>query len=157
VIRSFWEFEVTDRNRVCRRVILNGDYRPDQRDHGNASVMIIRQQQLAAFQSAAIARYHFRLLDHYRKTIPEHAGKYDDDALLRIVAETHQRAQTYGLQTAEGLCQFIGLAIIIGEGFDDEPNTGAFLAAPELDPDVKVKMLCDAVTAKLRQAGEGRT
>jgi hypothetical protein len=119
--------------------------------------MIIRQQQLAAFQSAAVARYHVRLLDHYRKTIPEHAGKYDDDSLLRMIAETHQRAQTHGLQTAEALCQFIGLAIIIGARFDDEPNTSAFLDAPEFDPDVKVKMLCDAVTAKLRQAGEGRS
>ncbi|HXM45624.1 MAG TPA: hypothetical protein VN924_30585 [Bryobacteraceae bacterium] len=109
------------------------------------------------FQSAADARYHLLLREHYRKAIPEQAGKYDDTALLSVIAETHQRARRYGLQTADGMCRFIGLAIIIDPRFDDEASTAAFLAAPELDPDVKVGMLCDVISAKLRKAGEGRS
>jgi hypothetical protein len=71
-----------------------------------------------------------------------------------LIAEAHQRARRHGLQTAEGFSRFIGLAIIIDPHYDEEPRTAAFLAVPEVDPDIKIKMLCDMVAANLRKSAE---
>jgi hypothetical protein len=110
-----------------------------------------------AFQQSADADYHRRLRDHYKATIPEHTAKYDDTALLKVIAESHGRARRYGLQTADGLSRFIGLAIVINPHYDEEPRTARFLAAPEVDPDVKIKMLCDMVAANLRNPADHST
>jgi hypothetical protein len=100
--------------------------------------------------------YHDRLVAYFRRKIPEHTARYQDSALRRVVAEGDRKARNYGLTTSEGIVRFVGLSIIIGPGFDKEPNTELFLSLPELDPDRKLELLYRLLARKLEIADASR-
>jgi hypothetical protein len=97
--------------------------------------------------------YHERLVSYFRQTIPEFTGRYEPPVLRELVAQGEQKAGDHGLTTPEGIVRFIGLSIIIGPQFCDEPNTKLFLSLPELDADRKLELLCRLVARRLQASG----
>lgn len=100
--------------------------------------------------------YHDRLVAYLQQKIPGHTERYEPSALRRLVAESDRKARDYGLVSREGIARFVGLSIILGPRFDDEPNTKLFLSLPELDPDRKMGLLCRLLARKLEGADATR-
>jgi hypothetical protein len=119
-------------------------------------MLTIRSAQFAAIEEAMRPDYQDRLVAFFKEKIPEHTARYQEPALRRLVAESDRKARTYGLVTRVGITRFVGLSIIIGPRFDEEPNTKLFLSLPELDPDRKMELLCRQVARKLESADASR-
>jgi hypothetical protein len=115
-------------------------------------MLTIRSAQIAAMEENMRPDYHDRLVSYFQRKIPEHTARYQDPALRRLVAESERKARNYGLITRDGIARFVGLSIIIGPGFDEEPNTKLFLSLPELDPERKMELLCRLLARKLDSA-----
>ena len=121
-----------------------------------AGVLTIRSAQIAAMEEYMRPDYHDRLVAYFQRKIPEHTVRYQDTALRRLVAESDRKARNYGLITREGIARFVGLSIIIGPRFNEEPNTKLFLSLPELDPERKMELLCRLLARKLESADSSR-
>ena len=86
--------------------------------------------------------------------VPDLLVGVTDASLLNLVAGQVQRAHTWGIDTPEGVIQFIALGVLVSPTFDEHPAVRRFLNAPDLDPDFKISVLSQLTTKKLRELSQ---
>lgn len=115
-------------------------------------MLVIRAEQIEAFDRAAREEYHRELAGYFRATIPAALAGYSDEVLLTRIAAADRRACDWGVVTPDGLVQFIGLDLVVGERFDQLPASRRYLESAATTPDTKVHLLFDRVLDSLRSA-----
>jgi hypothetical protein len=65
--------------------------------------------------------------------------------------EAFRKSKDYGLVSGDGVRRFIKLAVLISPQFDQQPDVQRFLRMPDLEPDMKIKLLSQLVAQQLRE------
>jgi hypothetical protein len=115
--------------------------------------MIIRKEQMDAILSSQQDDYARRLLVFFRSTIPDVTATFSNSRLLAIIRPGVAKARQYGIRTDPGVKRFVGLMILIAPTFDEVPEVQQFLHLPDLDPDLRIKILSDMLSQKLQTEG----
>jgi hypothetical protein len=121
-----------------------------------SKVMIIRQNQIQAIDDAMFIEYQRRLIAFYRDRAPGFISRFSDAQLKQRIARAVPRARAFGLDSAEGIMQYVGLALAAGSKFDEDPKVCEFMGLPGSAPEVKVKRLLQLVLKKLNEFGESK-
>jgi len=111
--------------------------------------MIIRQQQIEAMDAAMFREYQQRLIAFYRNRAPHFTSRFSDAELAQTIAQAVPRARSFGLNSAEGLVQYVGLALAAGPKFVEDSNVYEFMTQPGSTPEVKMKRLLQLVWKNL--------
>lgn len=78
-----------------------------------------------------------------REELPEQTSQYDHEGLMKLIAESEERAGGHGVVTELGITQFVLLTILAGPTFDEDPYIRAYLNEPGGDPDAKLDELVE--------------
>jgi hypothetical protein len=78
----------------------------------------IRQEQMNAFKQAALQRFEERMVEHLKQFAPDHWRSRSEAAGRSAIRTGIELARGYGITTEQGVCFFIDLAFIFGDGFD---------------------------------------
>lgn len=82
----------------------------------------IHRNQEDAYKQAAEADFIRRVLLHIRRDLAEAAAGLSDEEILQRVRECAPRAARHGLVTEKQLICFVDSSILLGRGFDRDPN-----------------------------------
>lgn len=85
-------------------------------------MLIIRKEQMEVFEQAALKQYQKGLISHVREHFPTHAEYLGDQGALRVIEHGCAGAQDYGFETERDLCLYTDLSIMLGVGFDTDPQ-----------------------------------
>ncbi len=78
-----------------------------------------------------------RLFAHTCRLFPEQFAVGDEPQVRNLVAHAMQRGPSYGIESEQGLALLVGLLVILGEDFDQRPDSAwarRILELDELDP-----------------------
>ena len=84
----------------------------------------VRDAQMEAFRAAGIARTETRLLAHTRRFFDERHRELGDDGMQRVVRHAMTRARRHGLRDVASSCIYLDVMLLLGSGFDDDPQLG---------------------------------
>ena len=117
--------------------------------------MIIRDEQMQAFEGQSRANFHRQLMDYLRQELPEQTKPLDDAALREQIMESERRAANYGIETQSGIAQWTCLTFALGREFDAIPQIHAFLGAQDLpdDPETRLSSLVESLNSVLGEPG----
>lgn len=118
-------------------------------------MLSIRDEQLVQMNQLRAAAYHRQLLRFYRDNTAELVVRFDDQELNQRIAEATERARKWRIGSAEGILQFVGLALAAGRPFDEDPKVHDFLALPGHTTDQKIRRLIELVAMNLRNPHRG--
>jgi hypothetical protein len=85
-------------------------------------MLTIRKEQLKVFELSAMRTYKRGLILHIHEHFPEHAGYLGDEGLMRIIEHSCTKAKEYNFETERDLCLYTDLCIMLGIGFDTDPQ-----------------------------------
>lgn len=83
--------------------------------------MIIRQEQIEAFDAAGKARFETELLPHLKKRYPRPLAGVDDAHINKLISEGARRAGQYGFQARGPVRMFTEFMVVLGHEFDQDP------------------------------------
>jgi hypothetical protein len=84
--------------------------------------MEIQQQQMSAFESAAMLDYERRALKHLRGPLAKQTAEFTDAELLARIRATIPHAAQYGLESEQETIVFLDTSFLLGdEKFDRNP------------------------------------
>jgi hypothetical protein len=112
--------------------------------------MRIRSEQVRQMQVAREASFCERICGELREETPEQTARFSDEALSGTVSEAIEKAKSYGIASGDGVRRFVKLAVLIDPRFDELPDVQRFLKMPDLDPDLKIKLLSERTAQELR-------
>lgn len=114
--------------------------------------MIVRSEQLHAFQDSVNRSFQRRVATYLRKNLPEHTASVEDEELNNRIATWQSRAARYGVTTERAIAKWCFLAMATCETFDEQLELHEYLSQPTPDPATKIDTLMDALYVRLRQA-----
>jgi hypothetical protein len=85
-------------------------------------MLIIRQQQLAAFRPGLEAQFILRLTDWAQSTYPELASELGRDGLELRVKSAYHRAKRYSMTSRRDVAKFAQLDLRLGAEFENAPG-----------------------------------
>jgi hypothetical protein len=110
-------------------------------------MLTISRSQMNLLEQIAFQQYEQRLILHIREHFPGHAGYLGDQGLLRFIRHSCELAEKHGFETERDLCLYTDLTIMLGIGFDSDPQlewTREILEDPLLvDPRSRMEDLWD--------------
>ena len=83
-------------------------------------MLVIRNEQMKAFEEAAIKRFQNRIFRDIKTLEQEDIEAEDDDSLRSFVEDAVGRAFEYGLTTEKNIFCFVLCALKYGKKFDTE-------------------------------------
>jgi hypothetical protein len=104
----------------------------------------ISQEQADVFRQEAEADFNRRVLKHVRRDLADPAAGLSDEDILRRARECAPLAGKHGLVTEKQLMCFVDTSILLGQGFDRDPNqkwVQTLLASTKLSAGDKANLL----------------
>jgi hypothetical protein len=115
--------------------------------------MQIRSEQIQQMQVLMDTKFCGRICTELRTEIPAQVSRFGDLDLLRVVSDAVEKAKKYQVTGGDAVRRFVKLAVLISPQFDEIPDVQRFLRLPDLDPDAKIKLLCELTAQHLRAKG----
>ena len=110
-------------------------------------MMIIRPDQMAAFEQDALAKFETRALAHLRGPLADITAGQSDEALRSRVRSSILHARRYGLTTEQEVIALLDASFFLGdEAFDANPAhhwAAELLADERYTPREKAALLLD--------------
>jgi hypothetical protein len=103
-------------------------------------MLVIRHEQLAAFERARVDDFVERASGWLRERHPEPARPLGDDGVRATVRDAIARSARAGIVSEDGVLLYLRAMVEAGHDFDREPWAG-FLRDPRLDPAQKLVKL----------------
>lgn len=85
-------------------------------------MLIIRNEQMEAFEQAAFENFQRGMVKHVREHFPKHVEVFGEETILNVIRHGCDRAKEYEFTTEHEVCLFIDLMIMLGSGFDTDPQ-----------------------------------
>ncbi|WNG41389.1 hypothetical protein F0U61_52635 [Archangium violaceum] len=82
----------------------------------------IPRSMLEGFEQVAFQRYQQGLIFHIREYLPGHATYLSEQQLLRVIQRGCELAEGHGFKTERDLCLYTDLTLMLGSGFDSDPQ-----------------------------------
>lgn len=82
----------------------------------------IRNAQIAAFERADAPHFEPRIIQHLKEAFPKHCGFLGEDGIRSVVRYGVTQAGAYGLTKQSAVGLFIDLMLLLGRGFDTDPQ-----------------------------------
>jgi hypothetical protein len=82
----------------------------------------IRDEQMQAFEQAALNERENRLLEYLKEFFPTHYQILGEDQARKLIDLGVDQAKTYAITVDRELCLYINLMLMIGSGFDTDPQ-----------------------------------
>lgn len=110
-------------------------------------MLIIRKEQMKAFDQIDFPAFSKEMADHISKHFPGHSKVFGDKAISNVIHQGFERAKAYDFTTRHEVCLFIDMMIMLGSGFDTDPQmtwAGDILNDKNFsDPTIKIERLYD--------------
>jgi hypothetical protein len=121
-------------------------------------VFSITARQLGALSELAFLRYQQELIARVREYFPRLAAYLGAQETHRLVQRSCSLAEQHGFETERDICSYTDLIIMLGVGFDSDPQLewgAATLADPTpMDPSTRMDELWDQAMIYMDQALE---
>jgi len=122
-------------------VYASDEGRQIMRGEKKESALIIRREQMEAFERDSLRQFEEEITDFVRYRFPEVQDK-PETALRVAVHEQVAKARSYGLETGRQVITYVTVAWLMGHKFDtDFPDIGKFLKSYRYSPDNKAERL----------------
>jgi hypothetical protein len=82
----------------------------------------IRNEQMQAFEQVALKRFKDSMVEHIKKNFPKPIELAGEQAVRETVRLGLDRSKAYGLKTEHEICLYVDLMIMLGTGFDTDPQ-----------------------------------
>lgn len=82
----------------------------------------IRNEQMTAFEQAALKNFEDRTIEHLREYFPKHCEVFGEANLRQIIQLGLKRSQSYGVVAERGVRVYIDLMLLLGSGFAEDPQ-----------------------------------
>ncbi len=82
----------------------------------------IRQNQYKTFEDATFQHFQKQMIHHVVEHFPHHAGYLGYEGMLHVIKCACTRGEVHGFETERELTLFTDLSIILGAGFDSDPQ-----------------------------------
>lgn len=82
----------------------------------------IRNEQMETFERADAPHFEPRTIRHLKEAFPKHCEFLGEDGIHTIVRYGVKQASAYGLTNQSGVGLFIDLVLLLGRGFDTDPQ-----------------------------------
>jgi len=82
----------------------------------------VRQERNDILQPSALPEFQNRMTTQLRKTFPKKCEYIGESGLGQTIQHSIESAKKHGISTERGNVLFIGLAFILGSGFDTDPR-----------------------------------
>lgn len=96
-------------------------------------MLIIRKEQMKAFENDALRRFEDEMVVHSKEFTPRLCKVIGDEQLRVALRQTMERADTYGFTNRGPIRLYIELMFLYGNDFDTDPqypSLGKVLNAP---------------------------
>jgi hypothetical protein len=103
------------------------------------AMLLIRAQQMQAFEQASMARFERRMVAHLRQLAPKHCKAVGEAGLRQVVRVGFARAKDHGFTKRGPVKLYLDLMIMLGSDFDSDPQY-PWAAALLDDPDTPDEM-----------------
>ena len=108
--------------------------------------MLIRRQQMQAFQREAERLFVGDTAEHLRRHYPEHVSGIPEEVLKAMVRGGITRGRGHGLTFRSTLTAFISLMFVVAPNFDEQPSIHEVLTNPNLPSDSRLDLLTALTT-----------
>lgn len=119
-------------------------------------MLVISGNQMKTFEQAAVWNFENRLLAHLEEFFPKHCAILGEDEMRKVVRLGLKRAEAYGLISQRDLHLYMGLMMMLGSRFDQDPQLpwAAKILIDEniADPNIRADRLYDRAMVYLNQA-----
>jgi hypothetical protein len=123
--------------------------------------MILRKEQLNAFDRRAESAFETSVRTHLHKFFPQTCARLGKTELDAVVNEGLERARHYGIASGPDIALFLDMMFLFGRQFDQDPahRWAASILTASISPHRKMEMLFSAGGERLdRSKGlDGRT
>jgi hypothetical protein len=85
-------------------------------------MLVIRQAQMHVFEQLRITPWVERFIGYLRRNFPAYYAARGQPGVEREVQYAIACAQAYGFTSANDICKFLNLHVILGRDFDKLPN-----------------------------------
>jgi hypothetical protein len=111
-------------------------------------MLIIRNEQLDAFQEIADAAFVQTIIEHLREEHAEAIGRLPDEVLTDMVQAGIDRARSWGLTWEATITAFVALMFEIAPNFDEHPKIREILSEESEPEDARLDRLVEEVSEK---------
>lgn len=118
--------------------------------------LIIRKEQMEAFEPQAEAAFVDRVVMHLREEHAEAVGRLPDDVLQEMINNGLARGRKYGLSWESSLTAFVALMFEIAPNFDEHPRIQQVLRDESVPPDSRIDMLLERISDQDWEEAERR-
>jgi hypothetical protein len=84
--------------------------------------MVIRAAQMQVLAEATTLEFEHRILDHLKSFAPKHCAVLQEDDLRSVIRYGWHKANDYGFFAERSVRIYIQLMLMIGAGFDSDPQ-----------------------------------
>jgi len=113
--------------------------------------MIVRKEQMEAFDREETKKFERRVLDRVRRHWPEHLEGLRNDEAAALIQAGIARAESYGFRLERDIATYINLDHLYWPGFDSQPHAARILKDPEMDASTKICFLLEDVPQPARR------
>lgn len=118
-------------------------------------MLIMRTQQMAAFDAAALGAFEDDMLKHAANYFPNHLAIQGEACTRSVIRLGAQKAGAHGLTERSNVCRYLNLMWMFGSYFDADPLlpwAAAILAPdPQSDPTTRMMRTAQAGLAVFEQ------
>lgn len=113
----------------------------------------IRQEQMEEFNRCEAVKFENRMVEHLEENFPEECEEMGEEAVRETIRYGISRADSYGIEFEQDVCNYVNLMFVLGRDFDTDPGlpwAKRILNDPELDhPTDKMDALYDEAETHL--------
>jgi hypothetical protein len=110
--------------------------------------MIIRNQQIKAFERALDDKFDRQIAEYSRGALPEETGRLNGDELARLIHDARVAASQYGITDVVDVIRYIHLTLALSPGFEFTPEMSwalPLLRNESLAPSEKLDQILERV------------
>jgi hypothetical protein len=85
-------------------------------------MLVIRDEQLAAFSEAGRKRFEAWMQAHLRRFFPRQCDALGDTKIEETIRYGIERAKSYGITVKRDVCKYLDLMVLFGRDFDTSPR-----------------------------------
>ncbi len=116
--------------------------------------MIIRSEQIEAFEQAARQRFADRMVEQLKSNFPRRSIRLGDVGLRAVIGHGVEQSSKYGIVRERDVGRYIAVMMMYGPYFDEQKASGSLytvLRNPRpISSQARTEVLCRSALAKLK-------